>query len=227
MAIRLIPDGDRAAPPTTPLAKVAAFIAILAALAVGVFAMGRLADDDRSALLLTGVWFGAALLAGYLAVRRRRDLLVPLGSAFAIGSLGVTVLVGLPTLIDRTVAEAVITTEATGVTERATGSFVPLAHPGTGTATVLIGADGAATLTLTGFSTDPGPDLRVYLTAADPAGGEPIGEFVDLGALKGNIGDQQYAIPVDTDLDRFRSVVVWCRAFDVGFTSATLTAPTA
>jgi hypothetical protein len=86
-------------------------------------------------------------------------------------------------------------------------------------------ADGGRVLTLTDFETDSGPDLRVYLTARDPSVDGEIGEFVDLGALKGNVGNQQYEIPDDVDVDALPNAVVWCRAFSVGFTSAALAAP--
>jgi len=46
----------------------------------------------------------------------------------------------------------------------------------------------------------------------------------DLGALKGNKGDQQYEVPGSLstgDLER-GSVVIWCRAFSVAFGSADL-----
>ncbi|MBW3604379.1 MAG: DM13 domain-containing protein [Actinobacteria bacterium] len=52
-----------------------------------------------------------------------------------------------------------------------------------------------------------------------------MGEFIDLGALKGNVGDQQYEIPDDVDIETLSTAVVWCRAFSIGFTSAALTAP--
>jgi hypothetical protein len=45
---------------------------------------------------------------------------------------------------------------------------------------------------------------------------------VDLGALKGNKGNQQYALPRDLDLERFTTVVIWCRAFSVNFARAPL-----
>ncbi len=109
-------------------------------------------------------------------------------------------------------------------TALATGMFVDLAHPGTGTATIVDLADGGRVLTLTEFRTDSGPDLRVYLTARDPAADGEIGRFVDLGRLKGNVGDQQYEIPDDVDVDEFSNAVIWCRAFSVGFTSAALNA---
>lgn len=72
------------------------------------------------------------------------------------------------------------------------------------------------------FSTSNGPLLKVYLSAA-PADG-PAGtfddRFLDLGRLKGNIGDQNYAIPDDVDLQAYRSVVVWCKRFGVAFAAA-------
>ena len=222
--MQLLPVKQEDAPTTSPLAKVGAFVAVLAVLTVGVFAMGRLADNDQVAMLLTAAWFGGVLLVGYLIVRRRRDLWLPLGVGFALSSIAVTVLVGLPTLIDRTVDEQVVTAEEVGVQEVATGQFAPIAHPGQGTATILANPDGTSVLTLTGFETDPGPDLRVYLAEGDPATGAELGEFVDLGALKGNVGDQQYVIGADVDLSRLTSVVIWCRAFEVGFTSAIVTA---
>jgi hypothetical protein len=75
-------------------------------------------------------------------------------------------------------------------------------------------------LTLTDFETDPGPDLRVYLVTGDAG---KLGDTVDLGALKGNRGNQQYAVARSIDTERYRTVVVWCRAFSVAFGSARLT----
>lgn len=77
-------------------------------------------------------------------------------------------------------------------------------------------------LTLTDFATASGPDLRVYLATRNPAGGGDLGDFEDLGGLKGNQGDQQYAVPQGLDTNRYSTVVIWCRAFSVPFTSAPL-----
>jgi hypothetical protein len=52
------------------------------------------------------------------------------------------------------------------------------------------------------------------------SGDGDVDDFVDLGGLKGNVGDQQYAIPPRTDLARYSTVVVWCRAFTVSFAKA-------
>ena len=65
------------------------------------------------------------------------------------------------------------------------------------------------------FASDNGPDLKVYLRAAN-------GDFVSLGDLSGNIGDQNYEIPVDVDLSVFSSVEIWCERFNSGFGFATL-----
>ncbi len=76
------------------------------------------------------------------------------------------------------------------------------------------------------LETSNGPDLRVYLSEV-PAGDDwyAYGErYVDLGSLKGNIGDQNYEVPDDVDLDRYVSAVIWCRRFAVGFGVAPLDA---
>lgn len=48
-------------------------------------------------------------------------------------------------------------------------------------------------------------------------------DFVDLGMLSGTIGNQNDVIPVDVDLDRYDSVVIWCRRFTSSFGVADLT----
>jgi hypothetical protein len=75
------------------------------------------------------------------------------------------------------------------------------------------------------FRTSNGPLLRVYLSAAraDGPGGAFDDRFADLGALKGNIGAQNYAIPAHADLHDYRSVVVWCKRFSVPFAAAPVT----
>ena len=74
------------------------------------------------------------------------------------------------------------------------------------------------------FATSNGPALKVYLSAAPASGpGDSFDDrFVDLGDLKGNIGSQNYAIPGDVRLERYRSIVVWCARFHVAFAAAAL-----
>ncbi len=105
------------------------------------------------------------------------------------------------------------------VTTLAQGSFIGRAHPTTGLAKVI--TDGNQRfLRFEGFETDNGPDLNVYL-ATGPPDGSPE-EFIDLGDLKGNIGDQNYELPDDIDLDRYTTVFIWCVRFTVAFGAAPL-----
>jgi hypothetical protein len=106
----------------------------------------------------------------------------------------------------------------------ASGRFHSNAHPTQGQATVYRLPDGRRVLRLTGFETSNGPDVRVYLVAADDVQDDRVRDHVDLGALKGNIGDQNYDIPTEVDLGRYRSVSIWCRRFSVNFGAAPLAA---
>jgi len=104
------------------------------------------------------------------------------------------------------------------------GRFRSLEHATTGTAIVSRLPDGRLFLRLERLSTSNGPDVRVYLSHV-PAGGDRHAYrtgFIDLGALKGNRGSQNYAIPAGTDLSAFKSAVIWCRRFVVGFGVAPL-----
>ena len=47
-------------------------------------------------------------------------------------------------------------------------------------------------------------------------------DYVHLGALKGNIGNQNYEIPAEVDLSEYKSVVIYCVPFHVVFATATL-----
>ena len=71
------------------------------------------------------------------------------------------------------------------------------------------------------FATDNGPDLHVYLVNSSAGG---VTDFVDLGALKGNIGEQNYEIPEGVDLDVYDTALIWCVRFSSPFGEATLTA---
>jgi hypothetical protein len=107
------------------------------------------------------------------------------------------------------------------------GSFYDIIHLGGGQAAVYQFADGSRILRLQDFEVDNGPDLHVYLVPINPVPssvGTEIPGSVDLGKLKGNIGDQNYEIPADLDLSLFQSVVIWCQPFRVPFTAAPLTA---
>lgn len=100
------------------------------------------------------------------------------------------------------------------------GTFEGREHDTSGTAHVLVGADGERFVRFESFETSNGPDLRVFL-APDESG---VDGAVDLGPLQGNIGDQNYAVPAGTDLSGLDTVLVWCVRFEALFGAATLTA---
>ena len=107
----------------------------------------------------------------------------------------------------------------------ASGSFHSNAHDTRGMASVIDLGDGRRVLRLTNFATSNGPDVRIYLVAApdvqDNATVKTAG-FVELGPMKGNIGDQNYDIPATVDLANYRTVTIWCKRFSVNFGSAPL-----
>jgi hypothetical protein len=107
----------------------------------------------------------------------------------------------------------------------AKGDFRGLAHETKGAATVHQLADGKRILRLSNFETSNGPDVHVYLVAAEVAKDNATVKqagFIDLGSLKGNKGDQNYEIPANADLNKFKSVSIWCARFGVNFGAATL-----
>ena len=122
-------------------------------------------------------------------------------------------------------APAVVEAPSPQVVTLAEGSFIPRGrYSGEGRAVVLNDGSEQRFLRFEDFSTDNGPDLRVYLSAssADGDSGSFDDDFVDLGVLKGNIGDQNYEVPVGVDLSVYHTVVVWCVRFSTPFTAADL-----
>jgi hypothetical protein len=67
------------------------------------------------------------------------------------------------------------------------------------------------------FKVTNGPDLFVYLATDKSAS-----DFVDIGRLKANNGNQNYEVPEGTDLTKYDTVLIWCKAFSVLFGSADL-----
>ena len=98
-------------------------------------------------------------------------------------------------------------------------------HKGSGKATIYEGPDGGRVLRLEDFDSTNGPDLQVILSpTANPGSQAEVSApgFVNLGKLKGNIGNQNYIIPDDVEIPAQGSIVIYCRAFHVIFSVATL-----
>lgn len=108
----------------------------------------------------------------------------------------------------------------------AQGEFHKADKAGSGTATIWQLADGKRVLRLTKFSVDNGPDLYVRLIAARDANNTKSvaqAAHVELGKLKGNQGDQNYDMPQNVDLGKYKVVSIWCNRFHVNFAAAPLT----
>jgi hypothetical protein len=96
-------------------------------------------------------------------------------------------------------------------------------HQGSGMATIIQLSDGTRFLRFEDFSVTNGPDLHVFIaTGVAPTDRNDLGDYVDLGELKGNLGNQNYEIPDNVSLDDYNSVVIYCVPFHVVFSTASL-----
>jgi Electron transfer DM13 len=105
-----------------------------------------------------------------------------------------------------------------------TGSFVGAGdgiHNAEGIAKAIPLQDGSSILRLENLHVTNGPDLYVYLSPDKSAS-----DYVNIGKLKANNGNQNYEIPLGTDLSRYDTVLIWCRPFSVLFGSAELSGAT-
>jgi electron transfer DM13 len=110
----------------------------------------------------------------------------------------------------------------------AQGRFVSHEHQTSGRVKALELGDGSRVLRIENLETSNGPDLRVWVTDSEVLTGRAgwfvfdDGRHVDLGPLRGNLGNQNYAVPAGVDLDQLRAVSIWCRRFHVSFGAAEL-----
>jgi hypothetical protein len=129
--------------------------------------------------------------------------------------------------VPATPAGPATTTAPAGPVSLVSGSFHGVHHDTKGQATVYRLPNGKRVVRFTGFETSNGPDVQIYLVAATDASDNATvtsAGFVNLGAMKGNRGDQNYDVPDDVDLSKYRAVTVWCRRFGVNFATAPLAA---
>jgi hypothetical protein len=110
-----------------------------------------------------------------------------------------------------------------------TGKLSAKLHETSGRATVYRQPDGTLTLRLTDFHTSNGPDVHVVLASADDPAlqsttpGKALASL-EVGALKGNEGDQDYTLPKGADLTRYSTVAIYCERFHAVFGVASLQA---
>lgn len=222
-------------------------LAVAAALGIGMLILQRYVAETRgAAIVLVGIWVVIVGIAIVVVIGRRPDLRLPLAGTWIAVVVG-TIAIGYWTgFRDIEVMEevAMASARASGdERERSLGANGSSARPApergsasveltsgpfegadghgaAGQATVIEQPDGARLLTFTEFEVDPGVDVEVYLSARP----DDVSDRVELGGLKGNLGDQQYEIPSDTDLREYPNVVLWCTPFTVRIAVAELDA---
>lgn len=93
-------------------------------------------------------------------------------------------------------------------------------HKGSGTATVFQQGE-QSILRFENFSATNGPDLHVLLVEnIEGTKSSELGNYVDLGSLKGNMGNQNYELASDIDVSEYGGVMIYCMPFHVVFATA-------
>jgi hypothetical protein len=206
----------------------------------GIWVTGALITNDFAlAMWLTAGWMALAGLLAFATAFRSRAFRWPVLGAYVVTAAVIGGYLSMSVFMDNVVNEQVAVaaplpaagsqsadgepSEPQNVLLRS-GRFESVRHSATGKAQAIELAEGGRVLTLTDFDVDNGPDLRVYLVAGPATAEEEVDDLVELGGLKGNRGNQQYEIPGDVDVNRYSTVVIWCRAFSVLFARAPLQA---
>jgi hypothetical protein len=225
--------------------RLAVALGVLVALLGGLWiAAGLIAPTYLTSIIFGIAWFVIASVALGKAVKRRPDLKWWVRGTFLVTAVACGAAFAWTSLRDEKVNEKVVTgvpaaaLDPAGPVKDSDSQPIPapkvnvavargpfeVADEGSasGTATLIKKASGDRVLTLTDFEVANGPDLRVYLVPGD---GKDTDDKIDLGGLKGNIGNQQYDVPAEAETPtKYRTVVIWCRSFSVAFARATLQA---
>lgn len=184
--------------------------------------MGAVGDNGRVRAVLASpvrlVAFGLVALVG-------------LGLAWYLGSplfVRTTLNEGLPVAAAVVSASptrgapVLVATSAPAPQTVATGElgFVDTIHNGKGKVRLLRTGDGLF-LRFEDVAITNAPDVHVYLSP-ETGGKWTEATSLYLGPLRATNGSFNYAVPVGTDVPKYRSVVVWCRQFAVLITWADL-----
>jgi hypothetical protein len=231
--------------------RLIAALGVALTLGAGLLILQRwVAETKLAAIALVGAWFFLVGIGALVLVRGRPDLRVPVLGTFAAIVLASTVVGYFTGFRDTTVNEDVVMAsvrvddrdretalaggtetpakaereakaeqEPPGPVELLSGKVVGAdGHAGSGDAAVIEAPDGTRHLTLTDFDVDPGAKVVVWLTQDETS----FEDRLDLGALKGNVGDQQYELPADADLRKYDTLVIYCTPFTVRIAVAPL-----
>ena len=135
-----------------------------------------------------------------------------------------------PTTTTTTVPPTTTTTAPEGPVLLSTSEWISIGHPGSGTVLVYRQPDGSHVVRFEDLEVSNGPDLLVILSAAplvDDRAAYSAAEYLSLGDLKGNIGNQNYVVPAEVNLADYQTVAIWCRRFNYTFNAADIHSPPA
>jgi hypothetical protein len=192
-------------------------------------------------LTLTGTFVGLALIVFVFVwfephkafIDERVDETIPV--AASITTTSTTSITPTTTVVER---DAPTTTQPSEETPTTTtvppieypiviseNTLVDVAHGGSGTVLVLELEDGSRLLRFEDLDVLNGPDLVVILSDRELSGADDYadGEYLILGDLKGNQGNQNYEIAADVDLADWATAGIWCRRFNTTFNVASIT----
>ena len=140
-------------------------------------------------------------------------------------SPGTTATAAEITTTSTTAPPTTTTTEAVpeGPVLLSSSEWISLGHPGTGTVLVYRQPDGSHVIRFEDLAVSNGPDLLVILSTSplvfDQNAYSAV-EYLSLGDLKGNKGNQNYEVPADVNLEDYPTVAIWCRRFNYTFNAA-------
>ena len=124
----------------------------------------------------------------------------------------------------KVVEEAIPEAMKTNIKTTKQGTFrdIDFIHKGSGSALLLEDESGKRLLRFEDFKVTNGPDLYVYLTKnPEPTSDKSsLGDFINLGRLKGSVGSQNYEI--NQDITGYNTVVIWCQRFSALFSFSLL-----
>ena len=121
-----------------------------------------------------------------------------------------------------TVVETLPSSTRAGPVQLSSGQFTGIDHQASGTASIYEQSGDFVLRFEDDTEIQNGPDLYVWLLAAESyEGGDPTA-YLDLGTLKGTVGGQNYDLPAEFEPDQHRTVLIWCLRFSVPFAVAPL-----